>query len=254
MDQQEPTRQTSTAPRILLVQAGAALDEVIDEHGDVPAWICRTLGRAAEEIQVVRIFDGETLPPPSAEQVAIITGSLAMVSDRLDWSEAAAQWIRDAMAVDMPLFGICFGHQLIAHALGGHVDYHPRGREIGTQTITLAPRASQDRLASSLPAQFPAHLTHLQTVITLPASAVALAASSHDPHQIVRYGPKAISTQFHPEFSPQITREYIQARADSLRAEGRDAGLLIEAVCDAPVPVALLRRFVNEALDGVGNH
>lgn len=52
-----------------------------------------------------------------------------MVTDQEPWSEKTAAWIRNAMAMEMPLFGVCYGHQLMAHALGGRVEYHPQGRE-----------------------------------------------------------------------------------------------------------------------------
>ncbi|WP_438612278.1 glutamine amidotransferase-related protein, partial [Klebsiella variicola] len=47
--------------------------------------------------------------------------SPAMVTERLPWSEEAAEWLRQAMAIKLPLFGVCYGHQLLAYALGGEV-------------------------------------------------------------------------------------------------------------------------------------
>src|SRR5688572_21533998 len=86
---------------------------------------------------------GRLQAPPSREGFAgtIVTGSGAMVTDRHEWSERSAQWLRDAAHDGMPLLGICYGHQLIAHALGGEVDYHPAGREMGTVQLELHPQA-----------------------------------------------------------------------------------------------------------------
>jgi GMP synthase (glutamine-hydrolysing) len=78
-----------------------------------------------------------------------------MVTDRLAWSEKTAAWIRSAMAVEMPLFGICYGHQLMADALGGEVAYHPAGRETGCKAITLSAAGRTDPLLSDRPAHFP---------------------------------------------------------------------------------------------------
>lgn len=232
---------------LLLIQVGTPPDDIRAPLGDLPLWFQRAVGSDTETLAVIRVFEGESLPAPDRVKGAIITGSWDMVTDRLAWSEATAEWIRQAMAIELPLFGVCYGHQLIAHALGGEVDYHPKGREIGTQTVRLLPGAEQDPLVSAMPVQFPAHLTHMQTVIRLPQGAQALAASSHDPHQIVRYGRNAISTQFHPEFTPDISSAIIRMRADVLRAEGRDPEELLAGVEHAAEPLALLRRFVAHA-------
>jgi GMP synthase (glutamine-hydrolysing) len=73
----------------------------------------------AQKISVARVYAGEPLPAPDNATIAVITGSWDMVTERLPWSEMTAAWIREAMAIEMPLFGVCYGHQLMAHALGG---------------------------------------------------------------------------------------------------------------------------------------
>lgn len=230
---------------LLLIQAGTPPDDLRAREGDLPAWFRRALGNAGQALDVVRVFEGETLPEPGRHRAAIITGSWAMVTDRLDWSEATAQWIRQAMAIEMPLFGVCYGHQLMAHALGGDVDYHPAGLEIGCQDIDLLPAAATDPLVSDLPSRFTAHLTHMQTVLTPPPDAVVLARSSHDPHQILRYGRHAVSTQFHPEFTPDISSAYVTLRADMLRGQGHDPQALLNNLRETPEAQGLLMRFLE---------
>ncbi|MBR7612815.1 glutamine amidotransferase, partial [Klebsiella pneumoniae] len=94
----------------------------------------------------------------------------------------------------------------------------------------------------------PAHLSHLQTVTRLPEGATVLAASAHDPHQIVRYGPHAVSTQFHPEFTAPIARSLIRHREAVLQAEGIDAQRLHDEVQESPQGAAILTRFVSAFL------
>ena len=85
------------------------------------------------------------------------------------------------------LLGICYGHQLLAHALGGEVARNPRGREIGTVVVRrLAPRSAIRCSASGV--SEPAHVTHLESVLALPAGAVRLAESDLDPVQASRSG------------------------------------------------------------------
>ncbi|CAM3705706.1 glutamine amidotransferase [Castellaniella denitrificans] len=230
---------------LLLIQVGTPPDDVRASEGDLPAWFGRALGSDGDALQAVRVFEGEALPAPGEHRAAIITGSWAMVTDRLDWSEAAADWIRRAMRIDMPLFGVCYGHQLMAHALGGQVGYHPDGIEVGCQEIECLPDAASDPLAATLPVRFMAHLTHMQTVLVPPPGARVLARSAHDAHQIVRYGPRALSTQFHPEFTPAILAACVRRRADALRAEGRDPDAILGGLRETPVARDLLRQFVR---------
>ncbi|WP_433706658.1 glutamine amidotransferase [Paraburkholderia sacchari] len=233
------------SPSLLIIQVGTPPNEVRARFGDLPDWFCRVLERPRESVKVVRVFDGETLPRPDTRCVAIITGSWSMVTDLHPWSEATAQWIRDAIEIRMPLFGVCYGHQLMAHALGGKVDYHPRGREVGRHSVTLSPEALRDPLLQDWPQTFPAHLTHEQSIIELPTCAQALGYSAHDFHQIVRYGPGAISTQFHPEFTAEIAGACIEQSAAVLRAEGTDPAALLRTLGETEHATHLLRKFVK---------
>lgn len=232
---------------LLLIQAGTPPADILAPYGDLADWYRAALDGSCGAIDVVRVFDGEPLPPPGLHCAAVITGSWAMVTDLLPWSESTAAWIRQAMAAQMPLFGVCYGHQLMAHALGGQVGYHPDGIELGCQTITRLAGAAADPLLQDLPTRFGAHLTHLQTVLALPPGAQVLARSAHDAHQIVRYGPHAVSTQFHPEFTPAISAACVMRRADALRAEGRDPDALRAGLHDTPEARGLLQRFVRAA-------
>lgn len=102
----------------------------------------------------------------------------------------------------------------------------------------------QSRLAGC-PPRFQAHLTHLQTILRLPNGARALARSAHDPHQIVRYSPTAVSVQFHPEFTSEVMAACINARAQVLRGEGLDPAAMLQGVSPTPTPLMLLRRFIE---------
>ena len=233
---------------VLIVQTGAAPAELRARMGDFPHWFRVAMALRPARVRTVRVDHEQALPPPRMLAAAVITGSGAMVSERLPWSERAAGWIRDAMDVGLPLFGVCYGHQLIAHALGGRVDYHPRGREIGTQAITLLSGAPCDPLLQRLSDSFFAHTTHEQSVLEPPRDALILARSVHDAHQILRYGKTALSTQFHPEFSVAAMQAYIRGRAGVLRSEGRDVDALLAATRPTPTARRLLRSFVRAAL------
>lgn len=231
---------------VLIIRTGRAPEPIRARHGDFPHWFRLGAGLHPQQLRIVDVAVGEALPPPHEVAGAIITGSAAMVTTRESWSERTAGWIRDAMDAELPLFGVCYGHQLMAHALGGRVDYLPGGREIGTQTIELTALAARDPLAAALSASFRAHTTHEQSVLEPPAGAMVLARSARDPHQLLRYGPHAVSAQFHPEFNAEVMRAYIRRKHADLRREGADPREIFGAVAATPTARRLLRHFSRD--------
>jgi len=233
---------------VLIVRTGRAPDVIAGRHGDFPRWFRLGLRLRDVHLRVVDVQHGDPLPDPDECAGAVITGSASMVTEKLPWSERTAGWIRDAMDVDLPMLGVCYGHQLMSHALGGRVDYLSGGREMGTVTLTTQDAASSDVLGAGLPATFGAHATHEQSVLELPPGARTLAGSDRDPNHLVRYGTHALSTQFHPEFSAEVMRAYIRRKHDALRDEGQCPDHLLASVAPTPVATSLLRFFVREHL------
>ncbi|HET6631782.1 MAG TPA: glutamine amidotransferase [Rhodanobacteraceae bacterium] len=230
---------------LLIVQTGHAPDRIRARLDDFAHWFRLGLRLPPARLRVVDVQAGEALPPPRMCAGAVITGSAAMVTDRERWSEDTAGWIRSAMDAELPLFGVCYGHQLMAHALGGRVDVLPGGREIGDRNVSLTAAGSGHPLLRGLPPVWPAHHTHLQAVLEPPPTASVLATSVRDPHQMLGYAPRVVSTQFHPEFSAAIMRAYIDRRVALLRSEGLDVPALLRGVGAAPQARTLLRRFAR---------
>ena len=227
---------------------------LILQTGDVPAGIRKTVGNfermfleaagySACRVEVIHA-QKESLPA-SAKSYAgvIVTGSPAMVSDREPWSEAAAIWLRRAIGAGAAVLGVCYGHQLIAHALGGLVSFSPAGKELGTHPINLRPGATRHPWLFGLPHKFPANLAHSQSVLTLPAGARVLASSDHEPYQAVAYGERVLTLQFHPEFTGTIMQAYVDyaaAQGKSLRPARLGAPVL-----DTPDARRVLQNFVD---------
>lgn len=230
----------------LILETGSPLP-ALRRHGGFAHWIRVAAGLLARETVTCRVAEGEALPPPQGWSGVLITGSGAMVTERRDWSEASAAWLREAAKRGLPLFGICYGHQLLAHAFGGEVGDNPAGREMGTAALELHAPARHDPLFSGLPARFAAQTTHLQTVLAPPPGATVLASSSRDACQAFRIGEQAWGVQFHPEFSSAMMRGYIAGRAAALHAEGTDARALQRAVKPTPLARRVLHRFVRHA-------
>ncbi len=216
-------------------------------HGSFAHWIRVAAGLERDDVVVIDVERGDALPTREGFAGALITGSAAMVTDRLEWSERSASWLRDAAHADLPLLGICYGHQLLAHALGGTVGDNPHGREMGTVGVALADAAQHDPLFTGLPAQLPAQVSHLQSVLQPPPEAVVLAHNPHDACHAFRWRERVWGLQFHPEFSTQHMRGYIRARHDVLAREGRSSARMARDVSATPQARRVLRRFVQTA-------
>lgn len=231
---------------LLIIKAGSAettVPDIVADRGDFERWIACGIGMSMDETHVARIRDGEPLPEPSAYRAIVITGSAAMVTDRADWTERLREWIPVAIRARVPMLGICFGHQAIADALGGRVDWNPRGREMGTISVQITEHAKADPLFCVLPPEAPFHASHLQSVFELPPGATHLAFNDHDPNQAFRVEGHVWGVQFHPEFELDVIRGYIVSRAEALEAEGLVPSALLERTRTSAHGAKLLERF-----------
>jgi GMP synthase (glutamine-hydrolysing) len=240
---------------LLVIKAGDAIPAIAAKRRDFETWIAAGAGLSLADVQVVRVFKGETLPEPESVPGVIITGSSSMVTDRELWSENTARWVARAVKLGKPVLGICYGHQLMAHALGGQVKHNPRGREIGTTDVRLTAAARTDPLFARFADTLHLPVTHLQSVVRLPDGASVLGTTAVDPHHIVRYGACAWGVQFHPEFDANIVRAYIDAIRDDITNEGLDPEALWHSATDTADGTFVLRRFAEmvrkRALDQV---
>jgi GMP synthase (glutamine-hydrolysing) len=234
---------------LVILKTGSAREE-IPVTGDFEDWIAAGLRLPAAAVRVVDVRAETPLPDPGAVTGVVITGSPGNVTDRPPWLEPACAWVRALLAADVPVLGICFGHQLIAHALGGEVDWNPAGYEIGTVDVEKLPAADGDPLLCDLPRPFPAHEAHHQTVRRLPGRATVLARSAGDPVQAFRAG-SAWGVQFHPEFTEDTMRAYVRDRAGVVREQGRDPEALLAAVRPSPAG-EVLARFARLAAERAG--
>lgn len=230
-------------PALLIVKVGTTLPEIHYRRGDFEQWFCTQGGWKPSEVTVVSPYRGEALPHFDAFEAVVVTGSAALVTERLPWSEQTAEWLASVARHGIPLLAVCYGHQLLAHALGGTVQRNNAGREIGTVTVQTTVEALQDALFGALPSQLVVQATHVETVATLPERAVRLAYNDKDPHQAFRYGDRAWGMQFHPEFDAGIIEGYIRGRASALVTEGVAPEALAKQCRDSPHGARLLQRF-----------
>lgn len=232
---------------LYIVKVGTTFPATAKRFGDFDRWTREALGESSIELRVVDVEHGAALPPAEECAGAVITGSHAMVTDNLPWSLRTERWITSLLRSEVPIFGICYGHQLLARAAGGEVGYHPHGQEIGTVQIELLDAAADDVVFGSLPRRLLAHATHTQTVLRLPPGAVHLATNDFEPNHAFRIGRCAWGVQFHPEYNAAIMRSYIDEQAEKLGARGIDTAALRSRVADTPESLASVRSFARYA-------
>jgi len=235
---------------LLIVKTGAAPPEIVAERGDFEDWITLRLDAPGMPIEVLDVEHGGALPALDAIAAVVVTGSSAMVSERAPWSEAAAAWLADVARAGTPVLGICYGHQLLAHGLGGEVGRNPNGREIGTVTVDV--EDPDDALLGHGPPRLTVQETHRESVLRLPPGARRLAGNRADPHQAFRFGERAWGVQFHPEFDAAVSRGYLRRRRAELIAEGLDPDALLAGCRDASDGARVLARFAALVRDREG--
>ncbi|WP_376697458.1 glutamine amidotransferase [Wenzhouxiangella sp. EGI_FJ10305] len=244
-----------TRDRLLIVKTGSAVAEARGRFGDFERWFGDVIGQDGFDYQTVNVSNGETLPPLEAIPAyagVIVTGSPAMVSHGLDWSEAAARWLAEVIGDDhLPVLGVCYGHQLMAHALGGRVGPNPRGRRMGTHRFQV--EGAEDRLVGSLAPEAPVHVTHLEVVLDPPPCARVLGRTEADPNHALHFGGRSWGVQFHPEFDAAIMRCYVEARTELLDGEGFDSQAILDQVRETPSGTILLRQFAAICKAGRGD-
>jgi GMP synthase (glutamine-hydrolysing) len=238
---------------VLIVKAGSTLPAISSRRGDFEDWISAGMALEPDEETVVDVSVGEPLPAPGACSAVVVTGSHGMVTNREAWSEHASEWLARAQREGIPILGICFGHQLLAHALGGDVANNPNGLEYGTVESELDRAAVDDSLLRGLPIRLSVQTGHTQSVIKLPKGAVLLSRSAMDPHHAFRYGDAAWGVQFHPEFDADIMREYLTLSRDTLEKAGLDVDTLLANVQSTDISAAILQRFRRIAAERSGS-
>lgn len=170
------------------------------------------------EFETVRLNDGMPLPDPAGLDAVLITGSSAGVYDNhLTWMAPLRDFIRGAYAAKTPMVGICFGHQIMADALGGDVRKSEKGWGLGRHVydVKLRPAA----IGGNLP-EFAIACSHQDQVIAPPSDAEVFLSSDFTPNAGLAYrNGAAISLQPHPEFAD----DYTVALAELRRGKAPDA-------------------------------
>lgn len=162
--------------------------------------------------EYVDLHGGAAVPDTSAADGLIFMGGPMSVNDDLPWLREEEAIIRQAVARDLPLLGVCLGAQLIAKALGAEVRRNPV-KEIGWYEIELTSAAQDDPLFHALPSRETVFHWHGET-FELPEGAELLASSEACRRQAFRIGSHAYGLQFHLEVTPSMIADWCEQDAN----------------------------------------
>lgn len=202
--------------KVTIIETGRAPGRLSEDFPRYPRMFEALLSAADAGLrfETVSLVEGEALPDAAACEGVLITGSPAGVYDATPWMEPLRRFVRAAFAVETPMVGVCFGHQIIADAMGGDVRKSEKGWGVGRHTYQLLQHRPWMAGAG---ASVSLAVSHQDQVITPPEEAVTLARSAHTEHAMLAYAQAPVmSLQGHPEFEDDFVAALYAARRGRL--------------------------------------
>ena len=223
--------------KLAILETGRPPGDLPENYGDYPTMFERLLGPEFD-IESFDVAAGE-LPDPGAHDAYLITGSPAGVYDPLPWIEPLQEFIRSAG--DRKMVGVCFGHQIMSEALGGHVEKSDKGWGAGLHHYAIVRR--EPWMDGEVEVAVPA--SHQDQVVVQPPNTEVVASSDFTPYAALAWTDRpAISFQFHPEFAPSFARALIEKRYDIVPNPGAAVASL-DAPNDNDRVAAWIRSFLE---------
>jgi GMP synthase (glutamine-hydrolysing) len=238
---------------LLIILTGHALPSVRDQFGNSDQHFLQqsstdprfNIDVKSTVYAVCEEWPQNPLPDPALFDGIMISGSASMLDEQKPWMLATLAFINDAVQKEVPLLGVCFGHQLLAAACGAKVGPNPRGRANGSRVIHVDEKS--DPLFSALPKDFAAQVSHRDVILKPTPDLTILAHTDHDPHHAIRVGKCAWGVQFHPEWNIQISQAYVEARRELLDRELGEgtAQKLLSSLLPSDEASRILKRFIE---------
>jgi GMP synthase-like glutamine amidotransferase len=235
--------------RLTILETGRAPGRLSEDYPSYPDMFAALMSKADPSLrfEAIALVDGAAPPDPRNCEAVLITGSPAGVYDSTPWMNPLRAFIREAFATKTPMIGVCFGHQIIADALGGDVRKSGKGWGIGRHTYDVTD--VQSWMTNAAPT-VSLSVSHQDQVISPPAGAITLARSAHTDHAILAYeGAPVISIQGHPEFSDLFASALWSARRGETLTDAQVDGAVasLSRPGDADLVGSWMTRFLRGA-------
>lgn len=237
--------------KIGILATGITPDELLDDFGSY-ADMCMQLLRPEIEGVSFQTYDvrEDAFPVAAGDCDAwLITGSKFSAYEDLPWIRRLKALIRQIWESQRPMVGICFGHQVVAEALGGRVEKSANGWGVGLHRYQVAGQWQQ---GTGLPPVLTLNAFHRDQVVVKPEGAEVVARSAFCPYAALAYGDRILTLQAHPEFAPAY--EYLlialrkgQAIPDEAAEQGLATLRQARDSTDSAAVAAWLGRFLTRS-------
>ncbi|TCP63083.1 GMP synthase (glutamine-hydrolysing) [Rhodovulum bhavnagarense] len=222
--------------QIGLLEAGHAAEIIRAEHGDYRDMFTRILEPHGLSF---RAWDVEGMQFPESVHDAegwLISGSRHGVYEDHPFIPPLEEFIRAAYDAGIPLVGICFGHQIVAQALGGRVEKFAGGWSVGSTAYTIEGRP------------ITLNAWHQDQVLIPPETAQTVGCSPFCAHAALIYNDRILTLQPHPEFDRGIIADMIAHRGSGIVPDPIlvDATARLDRPTDGPDMAARIARFFKE--------
>ena len=212
--------------KIGLLQCDSVIDSLQGKHGNYPAMFEELFNRLddAIELTVFNVIEGEYPADIHAFDGYVTTGSRFGAEDKEPWIADLIHFVQELYQAKIKLVGICFGHQIIAKALGGQVVKSDKGWGVGVSVNEVVNDPSQQAWMQPAKTEMKLIVSHQDQVVQLPEDSQVLAASEFCPAYMYRVGECFLCVQGHPEFSKSYSNDLMESRRDRIPHDVIEAG------------------------------